>query len=65
MPETIISEFATKDRVCIDKDTSLVGVITAVQWRGVNAVNYEVSWVTNGKAESHIIEGWRLSYAAS
>lgn len=28
-----------------------------------DVINYEVSWVCGGKAESAIIEGWRLSGA--
>lgn len=51
------------NKVIIDGCHDLVGVITAVTWRNEDVINYEVSWVCGGKAESAIIEGWRLSGA--
>jgi hypothetical protein len=61
MTTFIEADFAPKDRVYIDGCKDLIGVITAVTWRHCWLVNYEVSWVCQGKAESAIIEGWRLS----
>ena len=55
------SEFALRDKVNIDGCKELVGVITAVIWRHPTIINYEVSWVSNGKSESSSIEGWRLA----
>jgi hypothetical protein len=53
--------FMPRDRVHIDGCQSLVGVITAVQWRCPEIINYEVSWVGNGESKHDVIEGWRLS----
>ena len=60
---TIEAEFSPSDRVYIDGCRDLIGVVTAVQWRHVAVINYEVSWVSQGKAESAMIEGWRLTLA--
>jgi hypothetical protein len=54
-------DFRPRDRVYIDGCKDLIGVITAVQWRHPAVINYEVSWVSNGKAESALIEEWRLT----
>ena len=61
----IETEFMPRDRVYIDGCSDLVGIVTAVYWRHVDIVNYEVSWVSNGKSESNVIEGWRLTHAPS
>ena len=60
---TIESEYAPRQRVHIDGDKHLTGVITAVQWRNPRVINYEVSWVTNGESKHDVIEGWRLTEA--
>jgi len=57
----IDTAFTIKDRVYVDGCRELVGVITAVHYRSPQQVSYEVSWVCNGKAESSLIEGWRLT----
>lgn len=54
-------KFVPRDQVYIDGWTDLVGVVTAVQWRHAECINYEVSWVANGKAECCMIEEWRLA----
>ena len=56
-------DFAIGTPVHIDKCENLVGYVTAITWRHLALINYEVSWVTNGKSESCVIEGWRLSEA--
>ena len=61
MTHTITTEFLLRDQVYIDGCRNLVGVVTAVQWRHPEVINYEVSWVDNGKSEAHLIEEWRLS----
>jgi hypothetical protein len=61
----IESAFAIGDRVNVDGCEALTGCITAVTWRHPTLINYEVSWVTQGKSESSIIEGWRLTPARS
>jgi hypothetical protein len=58
----IDSNFDVKDKVIIDGCKDLVVVVTAVVWRNVHVVNYEVSWMSNGKSESAVIEGWRINH---
>ena len=60
---SISAAFAPQDRVYVGGCRDLVGLVTAVQWRHENLINYEISWVTNGKSESFMIEGWRLTGA--
>lgn len=60
---TVESAFAVRDKVHVDGCKDLVAVITAVQWRNPQIVNYEVSWIANGEARCSIIEGWRLTEA--
>ena len=55
--------FGIGDRVNIDNCKDLVGHITAITWRHPTLINYEVSWVTQGRSESCVIEGWRLTPA--
>jgi hypothetical protein len=57
---TVQAEFMIMDRVYIDGCENLVGVVTAVQWRHPEIVNYEVSWISNGESKSALIEYWRL-----
>lgn len=54
-------EFTIGDRVNIDGCPDLVAVVTAVQWRIQSKTSYELAWMCNGKSESAMIEGWRLS----
>jgi hypothetical protein len=61
MSVSIIAEFVPTDRVYIDGCLDLVAVVTAVFWRHPEVVNYEVSWIANGKSEMAMIEGWRLT----
>jgi hypothetical protein len=61
LPRDYLPKFNLKDKVHIDNDDSIVGIITAIQWRIESNCSYEVSWFSNGKAESSFIEEWRLS----
>ena len=54
-------KFKVGDLVNIDRDNSIIAIITAITWRNKHQVNYECSWFCNGKAECAVIEGWRLS----
>jgi len=53
-----LSEFALGDRVYIDKDGSLIGVVTAVQFR-TTVSTVEVSYIHNGDAKTVWVEAWR------
>jgi hypothetical protein len=57
----IETQFNIKDQVLIDGDKTLIAVITAIQWRSEQQINYECSWFANGKIEYAVIEGWRLT----
>ena len=63
MSYTLEYEFAIGTPVHIDGCPELTGFVTAVTWRHIAILLYEVSWVTNGKSESTNIEGWRLTEA--
>lgn len=57
------ANFSIGDRVIIDHDKSILGVITAICIRGQGAnVTYEVSYMHNGSSHSPWIEEWRLKY---
>jgi hypothetical protein len=62
-----VSNFACgrdiRDRVIIDGDASVVGVISAVQFRMTREPLYEVSYMHNGVAQASWIEEWRLEAA--
>ena len=56
------SKFDIKDRVTIDGDKSISGVVTMIEWRGDGtAVRYEISWIIGGKPEFTIFDEWRLT----
>jgi hypothetical protein len=52
-----------KERVIIDGDASVVGVISAVQFRLTREPLYEVSYMHNGVAQAPWVEEWRLGDA--
>lgn len=57
------SKFDIGDRVLIDNDVSLHGVVVSIEWRAQTVVRYEVSWFSGGKPEFVIFDEWRLSPA--
>jgi hypothetical protein len=52
-----------RERVIIDGDTSVVGVITGVQFRMIREPLYEVSYMHNGISQAPWVEEWRLGDA--
>jgi hypothetical protein len=68
--KTYLARFAIGVRVSIDDDPSLIGVVTAYQFRAIPASgggigstyagSCEVSYVYNGDAKMAWIEEWRL-----
>lgn len=55
------SIWSFRDRVLIDGDTSIVGLVTAFQFRGDRGEPIvEVSWVHNGDVKTAWFEEWRL-----
>jgi hypothetical protein len=55
-----VSEFAFRDRLIIDGDESLVGVVTGIMFRE-GMVYVELCWMSSGEAKESRIEEWRLS----
>lgn len=55
------TQFDIRDRVHIDGDTSMTGVITAFQFRETRLPIYEVSYIHNGGAQAPWVEEWRLT----
>ena len=63
------TDFNTGERVIVDGDTSLVGIVTAILVRGKDfggerytfIFQYEVSWFHNGESKTSWIEEYRLS----
>lgn len=49
------------DSVTIDDDRSLIGKVTAFQFRSGGYVSVEVSYVHNGDSKGAWIEDWRLT----
>lgn len=54
--------FALGEKVVVDDDASVVGVVTAFCWR-VEAPQVEVSWWHAGDAKSAWFTPWRLRRA--
>ena len=57
---THTSEFTFGDRVSIDGDDTLRGLIIAVIFHRDRPAEYEVSWFASGDAKTAWIEEWRL-----
>jgi len=60
----VAAEFSVGDKVWVDGCRELTGIITAIQWRHVDMVNFEVSWISNGEPKIALIESWRLTLAS-
>lgn len=54
--------FACLDRVHIDGDGGIAGVVTAICFE-VDRVTYRVEWIANGAAHSAYFDAARLSHA--
>jgi len=54
------SAFAYGDRVHIDTDKDLIGVVTAFLWRDGEGHTVEVCWFHNGADHSAWFQPWRL-----
>jgi len=58
----LVTTYDIGDRVTIDRDESLIGVVTAVCHRGTGLnVTYEVSYIHCGSSNSPWVEEWRLN----
>lgn len=56
------SRFSFGDKVVIDRDQSLVAVVTAFSFRQPDYRTVGISYVHNGDSRSAWIEEWRLDY---
>jgi hypothetical protein len=54
------SRWNFRDRVYLDNDNSIVGFITAFQFREERPPMIEVAWVHNGDSRAAWFEEWRL-----
>lgn len=54
-------KFGIGDRVHIDGDSSIAGIVSCIEWRRPDVVRYEVSWMAGGDAKFIIFDEWRLS----
>lgn len=58
----ISTAYAIGDRVTIDRDESIVGVITGVCVRGTGLnLTYDINWFHCGQHQSAWIEEWRVN----
>jgi hypothetical protein len=57
------SFFKFRDRVIIDGDADLVGVVTGFVFREGGVTLIEVCWMHNGDSKESRIEEWRLTPA--
>jgi len=57
----ITCKFEIGQKIHIDSDTSIVGIITCIEWRLPDIVRYEVSWIHQGDAKFIVFDEWRLS----
>lgn len=56
------TKFNMRDRVCIDGDASIVGVVTGVCWQDGPGHTVEVSWLHNGQMHKDWVSHWRLTH---
>jgi hypothetical protein len=57
---TLQSRWNFRDRVWLDGDESIIGIVTAFQFRETRNPIVEVSWMHNGDAKAAWFEEWRL-----
>ncbi len=55
------STFDIRDRVVIDGDGSITGVVIAIRWTGENMPEYHIAWMHEGRSESAYFDEWRLT----
>lgn len=57
------TKFSIADKVHIDGDKSITGVVTCIEIRLPTVVRYEVSWMQQGDAKFIMFDEWRLTLA--
>lgn len=57
------SRFDFGDKVHIDQDKSIQGVVIGFKWMTKDAVIVEVAWMANGSSHDGWFDDWRLSFA--
>lgn len=57
------SRWSFGQRVYIDSDRDLKGVVTGLCWKDSDGHTVEVSWMHNGISQAAWIQSWRLSDA--
>lgn len=59
----LVSEFAFRDRVQIDSDPSIIGVVSGFAWSTEEGHTVKVSWMHAGTAQVAWFDSWRLKLA--
>lgn len=49
------------DKVVVDNDPSITGVVIGIEIRTADVIRYEVSWFCNGDVKICMFDDWRLS----
>lgn len=57
----LTSDFAMRDTVIVDGDTSLKGHVTGFMWGNGDSLSIEVSWIHNGASYTVWMMPWRLT----
>ena len=59
----IHSKFDIGDRLLVDGDRSICGVVTLIEWRAHGHVRYEISYFATGDAKFVVFYEYRLEKA--
>lgn len=51
------------EKVHIDEDKSITGIVTCIEIRKKDVIRYEVSWIQSGDAKFIVFDEWRLTAA--
>ena len=57
---TLECKYEIGQRVHIDGDNSITGIVSCIEWRRPDVVRYEVSWMHQGDAKFIVFDEWRL-----
>lgn len=58
---TLTSTFAFRDRVTIDADASITGVVSGFAWSTDEGETVKVNWMHNGGSQVAWFDVWRLT----
>lgn len=61
--KTLKCKYGFGDRLQIDSDGTIVGVVVSIEWRRPDVVRYELSWFHQGNVQFAVFDEWRLAPA--